>query len=57
VFLPFHFAEAAANELTLEDIDPRAKIPDYKVCAVRVTRLARARGDVTGFNSPGARRV
>lgn len=57
VFLPFHFVEAAANELTLEDIDPRAKIPDFKVCAVRVTRLARARGQVAGANSPGARRA
>ncbi len=56
VFLPFHFAEAAANELTLEDIDPRAKIPDYKVCAVQLIRLERVRGEVTGVSSPGARR-
>ena len=34
VFIPFHFAEAAANELTQDVRDPRAKIPDYKVCAV-----------------------
>jgi formate dehydrogenase alpha subunit len=34
VFIPFHFAEAAANELTIDARDPRAKIPDYKVCAV-----------------------
>jgi formate dehydrogenase alpha subunit len=39
VFIPFHFAEAAANELTLDVRDPRAKIPDYKVCAVAVERL------------------
>ncbi len=36
VFIPFHFAEAAANELTLDARDPQAKIPDYKVCAVAV---------------------
>jgi formate dehydrogenase alpha subunit len=36
VFIPFHFAEAAANELTLDVRDSRAKIPDYKVCAVAV---------------------
>ncbi|MEJ2759805.1 MAG: formate dehydrogenase subunit alpha, partial [Anaerolineales bacterium] len=30
VFIPFHFAEAAANELTLDARDPQAKIPDYK---------------------------
>jgi formate dehydrogenase alpha subunit len=39
VFLPFHFAEAAANELTIGALDPVAKIPEYKVCAVRVERL------------------
>jgi predicted molibdopterin-dependent oxidoreductase YjgC len=37
VFIPFHFAEAAANVLTDNRLDPRAKIPDYKVCTVRVT--------------------
>jgi predicted molibdopterin-dependent oxidoreductase YjgC len=36
VFIPFHFAEAAANELTLDVRDPKAKIPDYKVCAVAI---------------------
>jgi predicted molibdopterin-dependent oxidoreductase YjgC len=36
VFIPFHFAEAAANVLTNTAVDPVAKIPEYKVCAVRV---------------------
>jgi predicted molibdopterin-dependent oxidoreductase YjgC len=36
VFIPFHFAEAAANALTIGAFDPIAKIPEYKVCAVRV---------------------
>ncbi|MBF0279833.1 MAG: molybdopterin-dependent oxidoreductase [SAR324 cluster bacterium] len=36
IFIPFHFAEAAANTLTNNLIDPRAKIPDYKICAVKV---------------------
>lgn len=36
VFIPFHFAEAAANILTNNVIDPLAKIPEYKVCAVRI---------------------
>jgi len=36
VFIPFHFAEAAANALTNSAFDPIAKIPEYKVCAVRV---------------------
>jgi formate dehydrogenase alpha subunit len=36
VFIPFHFAEAAANTLTNSAFDPVAKIPEYKVCAVKV---------------------
>ncbi len=39
VFIPFHFAEAAANELTLDARDERAKIPDYKVCAIALEPL------------------
>lgn len=34
VFIPFHFAEAAGNVLTHAALDPIAKIPEYKVCAV-----------------------
>ena len=36
VFIPFHFAEAAANLLTNEALDPEAKIPEFKACAVKV---------------------
>jgi len=36
VFMPFHFHEAAANVLTNDALDPVAKIPEYKVCAVRL---------------------
>ena len=36
VFIPFHFAEAAATALTNSALDPIAKIPEYKVCAVKV---------------------
>ena len=39
VFIPFHFAEAAANLLTIAALDPVAKIPEYKVCAVKVERV------------------
>ncbi|MBU0687093.1 MAG: formate dehydrogenase subunit alpha [Candidatus Margulisbacteria bacterium] len=35
VFIPFHFAEGAANRLTNDALDPGAKIPEYKVCAVK----------------------
>ncbi len=36
IFIPFHFAEAAANALTSAALDPDSGIPEYKVCAVRV---------------------
>jgi predicted molibdopterin-dependent oxidoreductase YjgC len=46
-----HFAEAAANLLTIDTLDPVAKIPEYKACAVRVVpatkdQLARPEGKV-----------
>lgn len=36
IFMPFHFAEAAANRLTNKALDPDCKIPELKVCAVRL---------------------
>jgi formate dehydrogenase alpha subunit len=36
VFANFHFPEASANEVTISALDPIAKIPEYKVCAVKV---------------------
>ena len=39
VFIPFHYAEAAANRLTNAALDPVAKIPEYKVCAVRIEKI------------------
>ena len=38
VFIPFHFAEAPANALTHAALDPDSGIPEYKVCAVRITK-------------------
>jgi predicted molibdopterin-dependent oxidoreductase YjgC len=40
VFMTFHFAEAAVNLLTIDAVDPVAKIPEYKVAAVRVDRIS-----------------
>ncbi len=40
VFMTFHFQEAAANLLTIAALDPVAKIPEYKVAAVRVEPVA-----------------
>jgi formate dehydrogenase alpha subunit len=39
VFMTFHYAEALGNELTLDAFDPVSKIPEYKVCAVRVEKV------------------
>jgi predicted molibdopterin-dependent oxidoreductase YjgC len=36
LFLAFHFREAPANRLTIAALDPVAKIPEFKVCAVNV---------------------
>jgi len=42
VFLPFCYYEAAANLLTNEALDPDAKIPEFKYCAVQVAPVAEA---------------
>ena len=38
IFIPLHYAAAAANELTHAALDPTAKIPEYKVSAVRIEK-------------------
>ena len=38
VFVPFCYYEAAINKLTNAALDPFAKIPEFKYCAVRVQR-------------------
>ncbi len=45
VFIPFAFYEAAANMLTNPKLDPFGKIPEFKYCAVKVTRGGEAPGD------------
>jgi formate dehydrogenase alpha subunit len=40
VFMPFHFYESAANVLTNAALDPIAKIPEYKVCALKVYKYS-----------------
>jgi formate dehydrogenase major subunit len=38
VFMPFCYVEAAANLLTIDAIDPIGKIPEFKHCAVQVSK-------------------
>ena len=45
VFIPFCYFEAAANLLTNPVLDPFGKIPEFKYCAVRVTRGGERPGD------------
>jgi formate dehydrogenase major subunit len=45
VFIPFCYFEAAANTLTNPVLDPVGKIPEFKYCAVRVTRGGERPGD------------
>jgi formate dehydrogenase major subunit len=40
VFIPFHFAQAAANKLTHAALDPVSGIPELKVCAVKISKAA-----------------
>ncbi|MGD1005327.1 MAG: formate dehydrogenase subunit alpha [Methanoregulaceae archaeon] len=43
VFIPFHYAECAANLLTNNALDPVAAIPEFKACAVRLEKIAEAK--------------
>ncbi len=40
VFIPFHYAGAAANRLTNAALDPISGIPEFKVCAVKIEKAA-----------------
>ncbi|HUI67758.1 MAG TPA: formate dehydrogenase subunit alpha [Nitrospirota bacterium] len=44
IFIPFHFREAAVNLLTINAVDPNAKIPEFKVCAVAIEPVQRKPG-------------
>jgi formate dehydrogenase alpha subunit len=38
VFIPMHYREAAANVITNDALDPYAKTPEFKVCAVKIEK-------------------
>jgi assimilatory nitrate reductase catalytic subunit len=53
VFLPFHFpGDGAANELTNPALDPVSRMPEFKVCAVRIEPAGQQRP----AQRPGSRR-
>jgi len=39
VFVPFHYADAPANKLTNPVLDPKARIPEFKACAVSISKV------------------
>jgi predicted molibdopterin-dependent oxidoreductase YjgC len=39
VFIPFHYSEASVNRITNSALDPISKIPEYKVCAVKISKI------------------
>jgi predicted molibdopterin-dependent oxidoreductase YjgC len=38
--MTFHFAESPTNQLTNNALDPESKIPETKVCAVRIEKIS-----------------
>jgi assimilatory nitrate reductase catalytic subunit len=40
LFIPFHYIEACANNLTVSEFDPISREPNYKQCAVRVEKMS-----------------
>ena len=54
MFIPYHWpGRRSANRLTHRTLDPRSKIPEYKVSACRIEKTAaagRSRGDPAGGN-------
>jgi formate dehydrogenase major subunit len=51
LFIPFHFREAAANLLTIDEIDPFGKIPEFKFCAVNISPVEDIEGARVGGNA------
>ena len=49
VFIPFHFREAAVNLITNPALDPVARIPEFKVCAVKIIPVIQKPGERQEF--------
>jgi len=45
LFLSFHFPEVKTNLLTSGNADPLTSCPEYKVTAVRLTRVGKGSGE------------
>ena len=47
VMMPFTFSEAAANLISNDALDPFAKIPEFKFCAVKLTSGGRSQDTIS----------
>ena len=56
VFVPMHYREAAANLLTNPALDPYAGIPEFKVCAVKLSRVTEAEDLTTEAHAQASHR-
>src|SRR5437764_56965 len=55
IFIPYHWpGRQAANQLTIAAQDPVSKIPEYKVCAVRIAKSENGQ-QPTANGQPGGR--
>jgi formate dehydrogenase major subunit len=52
VFIPFAYYEAAANALTNAALDPVGKIPEFKYCAVAISKGGTA-ASTAGYSRAG----
>jgi formate dehydrogenase alpha subunit len=50
VFIPWHYREAAANILTNNALDESSKIPEFKVCAVKIENTGKGEGAASLFS-------
>ena len=50
VFVPYHWPlDRAANNMTVRSLDPISNIPEYKICAVRVSKVAAPHDVIAGL--------
>jgi formate dehydrogenase major subunit len=53
IFIPFAYYEAAANLITNAALDPVGKIPEFKYCAVKLTKGGQVATEIGyGTNDP-----
>ena len=56
VFVPYHWPlDRSANNCTIRAIDPVSKIPEFKICAVRVSKAPAPTGDIARAGAGGRR--